>query len=52
MIKGTLWELRTVKPVLNDRSYIVPTDGYDGERNRLDIWEWTCSNGEMMTNSE
>ena len=52
MIKETLWELRKVKPVLKDRSYIVSTDGYDGKRNRLDIREWTCSDGEMMTNSE
>ena len=52
IIKETLWELRKVKPVLKDRSYIVSTDGYDGKRNRLDIREWTCSDGEMMTNSE
>ena len=50
--KGTPWDPGTVKHVLKDWSYIVSTDGYDGRRNRIDIRERTCSNGEMMTNSE
>ena len=50
--KETPWDSGIVKHVLNDRSYIVSTDGYDARRNRTDIREWTCSNGEMMTNSE
>ena len=50
--KGTPWDPGTVKHVLNDRSYIVSTDGYDARKNRIDIRERTCSNGVMMTNSE
>ena len=50
--KETPWDSGIVKHVLNDRSYIVSTDGYDARRNRTDIRKWTCSNGEMMTNSE
>ena len=49
--KGTPWDPGTVKHVLNDRSYIVSTDGYDATRNRIDIRKRTCSNGEMLTNS-
>ena len=50
--KGTPLDPGTVKHILNNRSYIVSTDGYDARRNRTDIQEQTCSNGEMMTNSE
>ena len=50
--KGTPWDPGTGKHVLNDRSYIISTDHYDARRNRIDIRERTCSNGEMMTNSE
>ena len=50
--KGTPWGLGTVKHVLNDRSYIVSTDGYDARRNHIDIQKWAYSNGGMLTNSE
>ena len=46
------WDPGTVKHVLNDWSYIVLTDGYDTRGNCISIWERTCSNGEMMINSE
>ena len=49
---GTPWNPGTVKHVLNDQSYIVSTDGYDARRNRIDIRERKCSNGQMMANSE
>ena len=38
--------------MLNDWPYTVSTDGYDAKTNRIDIWERTSSNGEIMTNSE
>ena len=50
--KGTPWDPGRVKNIVNNWSYIVSTDGYDARRNHIDIWEQTCSNGEMMTNSK
>ena len=50
--KETPWDPGTVKHVLHVRSHIVSTDGYDARRNRIDMRERTCSNGEMMKNSE
>ena len=50
--KGTPCDPGTVKQVLNDRTYIASTDGYDASRNRIDIRKPTCSNAEMLTNSE
>ena len=50
--KGTPWDPGTVKHVLNNRSYIVSTVGYDARRNHVDIRERICSNGEVVTNSE
>ena len=50
--KGSSWDFGKIKQVLNDRPYTVSTDGYDSKTNRIYIWERTCSNGEMMTNSE
>ena len=50
--KETPWDPGTVKHVFNNQSYIASTDGYDKRRNHIDIREWICFNGEIMTNSE